>query len=154
MLAGDGPAVELHLVTKDQVTEEPGLSVYHDMAPNSAPLKQLYHDCDIFCLPTYGDCLPMVLSEAAAAGLPAVSTQVAAIPEITLDGKTGWIIPPGDVASLVQALKPLVLDANLRQQQGEQAVEYVRQKFDAQANAARLLELLKETANHQSSGGE
>lgn len=154
MLAGDGPAVELHLVTKDQVTEEPGLFVYHDMAPNSAPLKQLYHDCDIFCLPTYGDCLPMVLSEAAAAGLPAVSTQVAAIPEITLDGKTGWIIPPGDVASLVQALKPLVLDANLRQQQGEQAAEYVRQKFDAQANAVRLLELLKETANHQNSGGK
>ncbi|MCB9420713.1 MAG: glycosyltransferase family 4 protein [Ardenticatenaceae bacterium] len=143
--------IELHLVTKDQVDEEPGLFVYNNMQPNSAPLRQLYHDCDIFCLPTYGDCLPMVLSEAGAAGLPTISTNVAAIPEITLDGKTGYIIPPGDASSLVQALKKLVVDAGFRQQQGKQATEYVQQKFDAQANATRLLKLLKETAEHHSS---
>ncbi|MCA9978355.1 MAG: glycosyltransferase family 4 protein, partial [Anaerolineales bacterium] len=149
MLANEQPGleIELHLATKDQVKEEPGLFVYNNMQPNSAPLKKLYHDCDIFCLPTYGDCLPMVLSEAAAAGLPTISTNVAAIPEVTVDGKTGFIIPPGDVHALVQALKKLVVDAKFRQQQGEQAVEYVQQKFDAQANAVRLLELLKETAN-------
>lgn len=151
MLANNEPglALELHLVTKDQVAEEPGLFVYNDMQPNSIPLKQLYHDCDIFCLPTYGDCLPMVLSEAAAAGLPTITTKVAAIPEITLDGKTGFIIPPGDVLSLVQSLKQLVTNASLRKQQGAQALEYVQKRFDAQTNAIRLLELLKETVTRR-----
>lgn len=139
--------VELHLVTKDQLTEEPDIFVYNDMKPNSKLLKQLYHDCDIFCLPTLGDCLPMVLSEAAAAGLPTISTNVAAIPEITLDGKTGFIIPPGDVSSLTEALKKLVVDTNLRYQQGLQAVELASHKFDALTNAVRLLDLLKEVAN-------
>ncbi len=69
-------AVELHLVTRDPVPAEPGVFVYHDMQANSAPLKQLFHTADIFCLPTYGDCLPMVLSEAGAAGLPLISTNV------------------------------------------------------------------------------
>lgn len=150
-LAGTHPdfRVELHLVTKEQTSEEPDIFVYNNIKPNSTPLKQLYHDCDIFCLPTYGDCLPMVLSEAAAAGLPTISTKVAAIPEITLDGKTGFTIPAGDVAALVQTLQKLVVDVPLRHRQGEEAQEYVQQKFDAQTNANRLLELLKEIANPQ-----
>lgn len=139
------PAVELHLVTKDPVSAEPGLFVYNDMEPNSAALKQLYHDCDIFCLPTYGDCLPMVLSEAGAAALPAVSTHVAAIPEIVRDGETGLLVPPGDEAALTSVLDWLITDADLRLQMGRQAAELVTHHYDAAQNATRLLTLLKET---------
>jgi glycosyltransferase involved in cell wall biosynthesis len=115
------------------------------MEPNSAALKQLYYDCDIFCLPTFGDCLPMVLSEAGAAGLPAVTTRVAAIPEIVQEGETGFLVPAGDEAALVSALARLIANPDLRQQQGRQAEELIRQNFDAAKNAARLLTLLKQT---------
>ena len=74
---GGLPPVELHLVTRDTLAREPGLFIYNDMQANSDPLKQLYFDSDIFCLPTYGDCLPMVLSEAGATELPVISTNVA-----------------------------------------------------------------------------
>lgn len=139
--------IELHLVTKDHVAPEPNLFVYHNMQPNSAPLKQLYFDSDIFCLPTYGDCLPMVLSEAGAAGLPSVSTNVAAIPEITHDGETGFIVPPGDAAALAAALSRLIVDAELRLKLGARAVDVVARDFDAARNALRLLALLKQVAN-------
>jgi glycosyltransferase involved in cell wall biosynthesis len=138
---------ELHLVTHDTVPAEPGLFVYNDMQPNSPHLKQLYHDCDIFCLPTYGDCLPMVLSEAGAAGLPAVATRVAGIPEIVQDGTTGFLVPTGDVAALVEALSRLILNPDLRLRQGEQAVARVTRAFDARRNALRLLDLLKQEAD-------
>ncbi len=138
--------LELHLVTKDTVPAEPGVFVYNDLQPNSVALKQLYHDSDLFCLPTYGDCLPMVLSEAAAAGLTAVSTRVAAIPEIIHDGKTGRLIPAGDADALTAVLAQLIANPDLRLQQGERARQLVRQMFDAQTNAARLLALLKQTA--------
>ena len=141
-----GVRVELHLVTKDHVAPEPNLFVYHNMQPNSAPLKQLYFDSDIFCLPTYGDCLPMVLSEAGAAGLPSVSTNVAAIPEITHDGETGFIVPPGDADALAAALSRLIADADLRLKLGARAVDVVARDFDAECNALRLLELLKQVA--------
>ena len=137
--------IELHLVTKDILPAEPGLTVYNHMQPNSAALKQLYHRCDIFCLPTLGDCLPMVLSEAGSAGLPSISTRVAAIPEIVQDGETGLLIPPGDIESLVEALRRLILDAELRLRMGERAIETIRQRFDAEQNTCRLLDLIKQT---------
>lgn len=139
--------VELHLVTKDTVASEPGLFVYNGMQPNSQPLKNLYHSCDIFALPTFGDCLPMVLSEAGAAGMAVVSTNVAAIPEIVRDGETGLIVPAGDTAALTEALRRLALSPDLRMSLAEHAISHVSREYDAQKNAARLLDLLKGEAD-------
>lgn len=135
--------VELHLVTKDHVPAEEGVFVYHGMQPNSAPLKALYHQADIFALPTFGDCLPMVLSEAAAAGLPAISTRVAAIPEIVRDGETGLLIPAGDQAALTEALRRLVTRPDERLHFGERAQAHVIRHYDASRNAGRLLDIIK-----------
>ncbi len=144
---GDIPAVELHLATRDTLDPEPGLFVYNDMQPNSAPLKKLYHDSDIFCLPTYGDCLPMVLSEAGAAGLPMVSTDVAAIPELVLEDKTGYIVPTGDVTALRDALRKLVTDHATRHAHSSAAISAVAKNYSAADNAKQLIELLKTTAD-------
>lgn len=137
---------ELHVVTRAPLPEEPGLFVYTNMQPNSLALKELYYRADIFCLPTYGDCLPMVLSEAGAAGLPAITTRVAAIPEIVHDGETGMLVPVGNVAALTDALRQLVASPALRLRQGARAIERVSQTFDAERNTRRLLELLKDVA--------
>jgi glycosyltransferase involved in cell wall biosynthesis len=143
---GEVPEVELHLVTRDTVPAERGLFVYNDISANSDRLKALYHASDIFCLPTYGDCLPMVLSEAGAAGLPSVTTNVAGIPEIVRDGETGLLMPRGDGAALSAALRRLLCDEDLRLRMGARAVEVVSRDFDARRNATRLLDLLKQVA--------
>jgi glycosyltransferase involved in cell wall biosynthesis len=70
---------------------------------------------------------------------------VAAIPEIIWDGETGFLIPAGDEQALVIALRRLIDDSALRYRQGRQAAELVRKNFDAARNAARLLDLLKQT---------
>jgi glycosyltransferase involved in cell wall biosynthesis len=114
------------------------------MQPNSQSLKDLFFQSDIFCLPTQGDCLPMALSEAGAAGLPIVSTRLAAIPEIIRDGETGFLVPPGDLGALIVALNRLILDPALRLRQGHAAEQLVRQRFDSRLNANRLLDLMKQ----------
>jgi glycosyltransferase involved in cell wall biosynthesis len=105
-LAADraAPEIELHLVTKAEVAPAAGVVVHRGMQPNSPELIALYHQSDVFCLPTRGDCLPMVLSEAGAAELPLVSTAVAGIPEIVRDGETGLVVPLDDRGALVAAL--------------------------------------------------
>jgi glycosyltransferase involved in cell wall biosynthesis len=140
---GNETAVELHLVTKDSMTPEQGLFVYNDMQPNSSELKALFHQCHLFCLPSYGDCLPMALSEAGAAHLPLISTNVAAIPEIVQDGYSGFLVPPGDVAALETALRQLVTNPTLREEMGSNAQKLVASTFDAEQNAQKLLDLLK-----------
>lgn len=139
--------VELHLVTKDKVDPEPGLFVYNNMQPNSQPLKDLYHRCDVFALPTFGDCLPMVLSEAGASGMAVVSTNVAAIPEIVRNDETGLTVPAGDAAALTEALRSLALSPDLRMRLAERAINHVARAYDAQKNASRLLDLLKSEAD-------
>ena len=139
--------LELHLVTKDRRAPEPGVFIYNNLQANSQPLKDLYHTCDIFALPTFGDCLPMVLSEAGATGMAIISTDVAGIPEIVRNGKTGLTVPIGDTASLTQALRELATNPDLRMTLGENAIAHVTRHYDAPTNAALLLDLLKAEAD-------
>ena len=146
LLGGTRPDIQLHLVTKENLPEESGLHIYNDLQPNSPTLKQLYHECDIFCLPTYGDCLPMVLSEAGAAGMPIISTAVAAVPELVCDGETGYLVPVGDIRSLRDAIRKLSDEPALRHRLGEDALSFVERFHDAEQNTDLLLDLLKQTA--------
>jgi glycosyltransferase involved in cell wall biosynthesis len=109
-------------------------------------LVALYQRCDVFCLPTRGDCLPMVLSEAGATGLPLVSTDVGAIGEIVRDGESGRLVPVDDADRLTAVLTELVEDAALRRRLGDGAAALVGREFDAERNAQRLLDLLVDVA--------
>ena len=53
---------------------------------------------------TYPEGLGLVALEAMAAGAPVVGTAIGGIPESVIDGETGWLVPPGDVAALAAAL--------------------------------------------------
>ena len=139
--------VRLDLVTQTHVPTEPGVSVHRGLRANSQPLKDLYHAADIFCLPTMGDCLPMVLSEAGAAGLPLVSTAVGAIAEIVRDDETGLLVPVADADALEGALRRLVADAARRRRLGAGAHALVHAQFDAERNAHALLQLLRQVAS-------
>ena len=139
--------LELHLVTKDRLAPEPGVFVYNNLEANSQPLKDLYHSCDIFALPTFGDTFAIVLSEAGAAGMAIISTNMAAIPEFVRNGETGLTVSAGDTVSLTQALKDLVTNPSLRMTLGEGAMAHVSRYYDAPTNARRLLDLLKAEAN-------
>jgi glycosyltransferase involved in cell wall biosynthesis/GT2 family glycosyltransferase len=136
------PAFEVHLVTRTAVQHEVGVIVHSAMTPNSAALIGLYHASDVFCLPTLGDCLPMVLSEAGIAGMALISTSVGAIGEIVRDDETGLLIPPGDLNALVRALSRLIGDPALRQRLGDGARRKVRAEFDASVNTDRIVALL------------
>jgi glycosyltransferase involved in cell wall biosynthesis len=53
---------------------------------------------------TYPEGLGLVALEAMAAGAMVVGTAIGGIPESVVDGETGWLVPPGDVAALAVAL--------------------------------------------------
>jgi glycosyltransferase involved in cell wall biosynthesis len=147
-----GMPVELDLVTRDAFAAEPGIEVHHGLGPNSPGLIGLYQRADVFCLPTLGDCLPMVLSEAGAVGLPLVSTDVGAISEIVRPERTGLLVPPHDPEALAAALGRLAGDARMRREFGDEARRVVRAEYDAAANARRLVELLVAVAREGRAG--
>ena len=68
--------------------------------------------------------------EAAGAGLPIVSTRFAGIPEIVLDGKTGYLCPPGNERELEQTVDVLVSRPALRRRFGAAARAVERGEVD------------------------
>jgi glycosyltransferase involved in cell wall biosynthesis len=59
-------------------------------------------------LPSFAEGLPVVLMEALALGRPVVSTYVAGIPELVEPGRSGWLVPAGDVESLTAAMRQVL----------------------------------------------
>ena len=135
----------LHIVTKTEGVGDdlPNVTVHRGVAPNSEPLLRLFAGADLFVFPTRGDCLPLAVMEALAAGLPVVTTAVAALPEAVTHGETGWVVPPDDPAALAAALAALAADPALRRRLGCQARAVAVARFDATANYQRLVETVK-----------
>lgn len=72
----------------------------------------------IACLPSYREGLPKSLLEAAACGLPIVTTDTQGCREVVTDGDNGFLVPVKDVPALAAALRRLILDARLRRLMG------------------------------------
>lgn len=142
MRGGLAGRCELHLVTGASVPQTPGVVVHTNLGPNDPRLLALYRDADLFALPTAGDCLAVALGEALAAGLPCITTTVAAQPEAVRDGHTGIIIAPDDADALGAALRRLLDDADLRARMGQQARLDAAAHFDVRVNAARVADVI------------
>lgn len=85
------------------------------LGPQDQPvLLSAYAAASLFVLPSSYESFGRVLIEAMAAGLPVVATRVGGIPEVVEEGRTGLLVPFGDVAQLSQALALLLEDAALR----------------------------------------
>jgi glycosyltransferase involved in cell wall biosynthesis len=60
--------------------------------------------CSAMVLPSYNEGLPVVILEAMASELLVISTPVGGIPEIVIDGVSGYIVEPGDFESIRMAI--------------------------------------------------
>jgi len=80
------------------------------------------------------DGLPNVLLEAQSQALAVLATEVSAIPELIVDGRTGILVPPADARSLAAAMTRLILDPELRQRLGQAGERRVRASFSLAAN--------------------
>ena len=143
--AGLEREAELVLVTNADVPAQAGVRVLRDIAPGTAAQRDAFAAADVFCLPTRGDCTPVVLGEAMAAGLPIITTSIASNPEV-VPQSCGTLVPPGDIDALRSALVTLVRDANARARRGAAARAHARAHMDAAANAGRLIDLLQQVA--------
>jgi len=108
----------------------------------------------IACLPSYyREGLPKFLIEAAAAGLPLVTTDATGCREAVEPGKNGLLVPPRDAGALADALERLAGDEDLRRRFGARSRVLAQERFDATrihgATLAVYDELLKRCEVHQ-----
>ncbi len=99
----------------------------------------------IACLPSfYGEGLPKSLLEAAACGLPIITSDAPGCREIVQEGVNGLLVPVRDVDALVVALRKLIDDPELRLRMGEQSRLLVETAFSLELVLAQTLAVYRE----------
>ena len=98
----------------------------------------------IHVLPSYREVLPMSILETMGRGIPNISTNIAAIPEVITDGREGVLIEPGDVKRLSEKLLWMLRDEKLRETMSRNAYRRVQEEFSLESCAGRLEKLYEE----------
>lgn len=104
-----------------------------------------YREADVFVLTSDWEGTPNVVLEAMASGLPVVATNVGGVADLVQDGESGYLVPPGDEAAMLERLQRLVTDAPLRKKMGARGREHVLAHYSLQALPRYLADLYERT---------
>jgi len=129
-LGGEQPSEEIEQITIQFI---PFLS-------DETTVAQYYQAADIYIHAARADNLPNTVSEALACGMPVVATAVGGIPEQIDDGKTGFLVPPGNPKEMAAAIQKLLQDSTLRHQMSIRAAETAQRRFDRNRMVEEYLE--------------
>lgn len=114
-------------------------------------LSRLYAECTVFCLPSITDSrgdtegLGTVPLEAYAHGRPVVCAASGGIPDVVVEGETGFLVPPGDAMALANALDKVLGDPLLASRMGEAGRKLVLGPFSWPNIAHRIEEVWRRT---------
>jgi colanic acid/amylovoran biosynthesis glycosyltransferase len=85
---------------------------------------------------------PNSVIEASAAGLPVIATRHAGIPDVVIDGETGWLVNEGDVDGMAAHMLRMARDPQAAQRIGERARERIGHEFTLEKSIEALWEII------------
>jgi glycosyltransferase involved in cell wall biosynthesis len=155
-IIGDGPLRETLQAKIEQLDLSSQVNLLGSLS-QGAVLEKL-QAADIFALASTTDAqgatdvFPTVILEAMASARPIVSTRLAGIPELVVDGQTGMLAPPGDSTVLAQALEQLLRDPELPWRFGHAGRARIEQHFRIEQTVAPLIEMLERSCSRRPAG--
>jgi glycosyltransferase involved in cell wall biosynthesis len=115
-----------------------------------AEVNNYYEKAAVFCLPTRLEPFGVVFLEAFAHALPVVATDIGAIPDFVIDGKTGYKVEPGKTQELSEVLIGLLRDPQKCKDLGEKGKGLVREKYNWDKVGAVLAANIRATLSQTS----
>jgi glycosyltransferase involved in cell wall biosynthesis len=115
VIAGEG---ELRPALERQIKEH-HLEKHVLLAGFRPDVLSLHKAFDILVMSSITEGLGTSLLDAMAAGKPVVATRAGGIPEVVVDGETGFLVPPRDHGAMATAIVKLLKDDGLRRRMGE-----------------------------------
>jgi glycosyltransferase involved in cell wall biosynthesis len=119
MFVGDGP----ELATLQATARDRHMKGIHFAGfRNQTELPRFYAAADMFVLPSEDEPWGLIINEVMCAAVPVITTSVVgASPDLVIDGKTGFVYPPGDIGRLSSAIETLARDPQLAKAMGREA---------------------------------
>ncbi len=115
---------------------------------DDAELRRQYSGANVVLQPSVPagakpELLGLVCLEGMASGKPVIVTRLTSLPELVVDGVTGYIVPPYDREVLGRRIDELVFNPDLAAKLGGQARAHVLAKFTWDSTVRRGMELYK-----------
>jgi L-malate glycosyltransferase len=144
VIAGEG---ELRPALERQIHEH-RLEKHVLLAGFRPDVLSLHKAFDIFVMSSLTEGLGTSLIDAMACGKPVVATKVGGIPEVVVDGETGFLVEPRDHEGMARALTSLLKDETLRHRMGEAGRTRARVRFSAERMVQDTLRVYQRVAMH------
>jgi glycosyltransferase involved in cell wall biosynthesis len=125
-IAGDGPCLR----DLQHLTARLGLVETVQFLGQVRDVPALLSRASLFVLPSLTEGISLTLLEAMARGLPVVATAVGGNPEVVLDGRTGFLVPPERPPALAEKMIHLMTNHPLAQEFGHSGRQRVEEFFN------------------------
>ncbi len=106
--------------------------------------QSFYQMADVYVFPSRHEGLPTSLIEAMSSGLVSVVSDIGGCSDLIFDGVTGFRVPPEDFETFARVILSLFDDVEMRNNLGENAAYYVREKCDYSEVIPRLEKIIGE----------
>jgi len=103
---------------------------------------EVFNNSSIFVLPSYGEGLPKVVLEAAATGLPLITTNVPGCRECVKHGCNGLLVEPGNIVELAEAMETLILNKSNLSMYSKNSHEMIKNHYSLELISREYLKLL------------
>jgi glycogen synthase len=120
------------------VAERPAVRWINAMLPVPEVVQLMSHAAAFVC-PSIYEPFGLINLEAMGCGTPVVASRVGGIPEVVVDGETGWLVEPGDPAALGRALRHALEDGERGRRMGAAGRRRVEQHFSWDRIAERTM---------------
>ncbi len=137
IIIGDG---ELRGTLENQIREM-HLERHIFLAGFRADVLELTRGFDLFATSPILEGMCLALVDAMAAGKPAVCSRAGGIPEVLVDGETGFLVEPRDHQAFAENLVRLLKDEAMRKRMGAAALARARERFTVEHMVAKTLTL-------------
>ena len=112
-------------------------------------IPSFLNNLDIYVQSSITEGSPITIKEAMAASLPIVSTSVGGIPELIVNGETGFLVPTNDNERFTDAiLKVINIDSFKRKKIGENALNFIKRKHSLERIAKKMHKIYKQLLNN------
>lgn len=116
---------------------------YKGWLKNEDKEKLFINEIAINILPSYNEGLPMTILETMSYGIPNITTNIAAIPEV-VNNDNGYIDNPGDYNKISQNIKDFLNDKNIRKKLSENSYKTICNKFSIEKHIENLSKIYEE----------
>ena len=106
-------------------------------------IEQIYSASDVIVFPSYLRSISRAALEAAAAGIPSIATTTTWNNDVIVHGKTGFLVPQGDVRAAAAAISKILKDPGLQAEMGRNAWRHALKFFDPEKNAEKVYALYR-----------